>query len=168
MKKAFIAVVVLLAASVALLPVAKIAVPVPGMTGMSQAETETVVAGLLTNVYRAFDYRDEEVIYDTLERSAAGDLLTGIYLETRKALELQSQGGARVKVKEVDLSAVDARPADGGGFVAECTWTVSGSVGHWGHLHTRRNQYDALLTIRAVDGVWKITEMNLLEERRVL
>ena len=162
-----LAVVVLLAASVALLPVAKIAVPVPGLTGMSPTETESVVAGLLTNVYRAFDYRDEEVIYDTLERSAAGDLLTGIYLETRKALELQSQGGARVKVKDVDLSSVVARPADGGGFVAECTWTVSGSVGHWGHLHTRRNQYDALLTIQEVDGVWKITDLNLLEERRV-
>ncbi len=157
----------LVAASVALFPVVKIAVPVPGLTGMSRTETEAVVAGLLTNVYRAFDYRDEEVIYDTLERSASGELLTGIYLETRKALELQSQGGARVKVKKVDLSAVVARPADGGGFVAECTWTVSGSVGHWGHLHTRRNQYDALLTIRPVDGVWKITEMNLLEERRV-
>ncbi len=160
--------VVLSGASVALFPVAKIAVPVPGMTGMSRTETEAVVTGLITNVYRAFDYRDEEVIYDTLERSASGELLTDIYLETRKALELQSQGGARVKVKEVDLSAVVARPADGGGFVAECTWIVSGSVGHWGHLHTRRNQYDALLTIRAVDGVWKITEMNLLEERRVL
>ena len=161
--------VLLVAASVALLPVAKITVPVPGLTGMSQTETEAVVAGLLTNVYRAFDYREEGIIYDTLARSASGDLLTGIYLETRKALELQSQGGARVKVKEVDLSAVVARPAqgDGGGFVAECKWTVSGSVGHWGHLHTRRNQYDALLTIRVVDGVWKITEMNLLEERRV-
>jgi hypothetical protein len=61
-----------------------------------------------------------------------------------------------------------AEPLDGEkGFVATCTWTVSGSVGHWGHIHTRRNQYDALLTVKSVDGVWKITEMELLEEQRV-
>lgn len=127
------------------------------------------MGGLLTNVYRAFDYRDESAIYDTLERSATGDLLTKIYLETRQALELQNQGGARVKVKEVGVDSVVARPLEGKkGFVAQCAWTVAGSVGHWGHIHTRQNRYDAVFTIEAIDGVWKITELELLEEKRVL
>jgi len=149
-------------------PVARVALPIPGLGGMSQEQTESVVGGLLTNVYRAFDYRDESDIYDTLARSASGDLLTQVYLETRQALELQNQGGARVKVKDVTLDSVDAEPIDGGrAFEARCTWTVSGSVGHCGHLHTRQNQYDALLTITAMDGAWKITSLELLEEQRV-
>jgi hypothetical protein len=167
-RRTAIAAIALIMAAVATVPVARITVPIPGLTGMSQQQTEAVVAGLLTNVYKAFDYREEGVIYDTLERSASGELLTRVYLETRQALELQSQGGARVKVKTVDVSSVVARPIDGAkGFEAECTWTVSGSVGHWGHLHTRENQYEAILKIEAVDGVWKITGLELLEETRV-
>jgi hypothetical protein len=167
-RRIILAAAALIAVSAAAWPLARIAVPIPGLSGMSQAETESVVSGLLTNVYRAFDYRDENVIYDTLDRSASGDLLTRVYLETRRALELQSQGGARVKVKDVDMSSVVAEPLDGEkGFTARCTWTVSGSVGHWGHIHTRVNQYDALLTIQDVGGVWKITGLDLVEEKRV-
>ncbi len=42
-----------------------------------------------------------------------------------------------------------------------------GSVGHWGHLHQRRNQYEAILTVKPVDGVWKITDLELLGEERL-
>jgi hypothetical protein len=167
-RRTAVVVIVLIVTVAAASPFARVAVPVPGFTGMSQEQTEEVVLGLLTNVYRAFDYRDESIIYDTLARSASGPLLTRIYLETRQALELQSQGGARVKVKDVDLSSVKSYPVEGTkGFTAECTWTVSGSVGHWGHLHTRKNQYDAVVTIEAVDGVWKITMLELVEEKRI-
>jgi hypothetical protein len=34
-----------------------------------------VVAGLLYNIYRAFDFRDEEQIYDVPEQSVEGRLL---------------------------------------------------------------------------------------------
>ncbi len=124
---------------------------------------------MLTNVYRAFDFRDERIIYDTLERSASGELLTQVYLETRKALELQNQGGARVKVNEVSVDSVYVQTNRGkNGFTAQCTWTVSGSVGHWGHLHTRKNQYQAMLTVQPVDGVWKIAGLRLLDEKRLI
>ena len=108
------------------------------------------------------------MIYDGLARSIAGDLLTQAYLEMQRSLELRNQGGARVKVNDVEV--IHCRPErlrDGVGFVAECRWTVTGSVGHWGHIHRRRNQYDARLTIRAMDGGWKITEMELRSEERL-
>ena len=38
--------------------------------------------------------------------------------------------------------------AEGNGFTCRTVWTVAGSVGHWGHLHTRRNRYEAVLTVR--------------------
>ena len=42
-----------------------------------------------------------------------------------------------------------------------------GTVGHWGHVHTRKNQYEALVTVEPVEGHWKITGLELLEEKRV-
>ncbi len=42
-----------------------------------------------------------------------------------------------------------------------------GTVGHWGHVHTRRNLYDAIVTIEAVDGAWKITDLEVIEENRI-
>ena len=99
--------------------------------------TETVVADLLRNVYQAFDYREESDIYDTLERSVAGDLLIDIYLETQRSLELANQGGARAKVKSVEMQAIRITAADEpNAFRAHATWNVNGSVGHWGHVHT--------------------------------
>jgi len=42
-----------------------------------------------------------------------------------------------------------------------------GTVGHWGYVHTRQNLYDAIVTIEAVDGTWKITELEVIEENRI-
>ncbi len=112
--------------------------------------------------------RDESTIYDVLEQSVTGDLLTQIYLETRRGLELASQGGARAKVKEIELVQVESEGLDGeAGFLASCTWNVKGAVGHWGHIHQRINQYQAELRIQPVQGSWKITELELLQEERL-
>lgn len=130
--------------------------------------TEQVVMDLLRNVYQAFDYREEGDIYDALERSVDGELLTDIYLETLRALELSNQGGARAKVKSVELQAMDiSAPSGGRGFRADVTWNVNGSVGHWGHVHTRSNQYQAQLDIQVIAGRWKLTSMNVLQEQRL-
>jgi hypothetical protein len=130
--------------------------------------TRTVVIDLLRNVYQAFDYREEGDIYDTLERSVSGDLLTEIYLETRRGLELANQGGARAKVQSVEMQSIDIQAADKpGAFRARATWNVNGSVGHWGHVHTRKNQYQADLLIQAIDSRWKLVDMNVLQEQRL-
>ncbi len=135
---------------------------------VSDRDAEAIVAALLKNTYRAFDYRDENRIYDALEKSAAGELLTDIYLETRRSLEIENQGGARAKVKEVEVLSAVHSPLDGElGFVTLATWNVSGSVGHWGHIHQRINQYEARFTVQAIDGVWKITGLELLQEQRL-
>jgi len=134
----------------------------------SEEQTEVVLAALLLNIYKAFDYRDEDVIYDALENSASGDLLTDIYLETRRSLELANQGGARAKVKHVEVLSTETTPIEGGdGFAARAVWNVAGSVGHWGHVHQRVNQYEADLTVRVVDDAWKITGLEVLQEQRL-
>ena len=137
-------------------------------SGVSDDEAAEILNGLLLNTYRAFDYREEDRIYDTLEQSIAGDLLTEVYLETRRSLELENQGGARVKVKQVEVLSSESEPLDGEvGFSTLGTWNVAGSVGHWGHIHQRTNQYEARFTVEAIDGVWKITSLDVLQEERL-
>jgi hypothetical protein len=134
---------------------------------VSQDGAAEIVSGLLDNVYRAFDFREEEQIYDVLSRSVDGELLTRTYLETRRGLELTNQGGARAKVKTIEVVALEAEPAEAGSFRARATWNVAGSVGHWGHVHERANRYRADLRVAPVDGEWKLVELEILEEERI-
>ncbi len=135
---------------------------------VADEDAAVVVGGVLENIYRSFDYRDESTIYDLLARSAAGDLLTDVYLETRRGLELANQGGARARVKEVEVLEATHEPLRGErGFRSRAKWNVSGSVGHWGHIHQRVNQYEADLTLQVLDGAWKITGLELLQEERL-
>jgi hypothetical protein len=134
---------------------------------LSPARSEQLVSGLLHNVYRAFDYRAEEQIYDVLARSAEGELLERLYLETRRGLELANQGGARAKVKQIELIDLETEAGEAGGFLARATWKVAGSVGHWGHIHQRVNQYRAELSVAPLDGLWKLVDIEILEEERL-
>ncbi|MCZ6573036.1 MAG: hypothetical protein O7C98_07695 [Planctomycetota bacterium] len=130
-------------------------------------ERAEILEGLLHNVYRAVDHRDDGIAYDRLELSIAGDLLRQVFLQARRSIELENQGGARVKVQAVALVEHELKAGVPDGFAAECTWNVSGSVGHWGHVHRRTNQYRAALDVEPLDGVWKITGLEILGEVRL-
>jgi hypothetical protein len=136
-------------------------------SSMNSQRLQQLAGNLLHNVYRAFDYRGEEVIYDVLSRSASGELLTDIYLETRRGLELANQGGARVKVKDIEVLEAVLVETNGDSLTVDSKWNVSGSVGHWGHVHQRRNGYHAMLEISEMGGVWKLTGLEILEEERL-
>ena len=86
---------VLLALAVATLPLARVAVPNPfaGAPVPPPERAKAVLEGVFTNIYRAFDFRDEEAVYDKLAVSVAGEKLSEIYLQNRQALVLKNQGG---------------------------------------------------------------------------
>ena len=124
---------------------------------------------MLKNVYRAFEFREEEDVYDKLAISVMGDLLADVYLENRRSFAVQAAGGAQAKVKEVNVRNASAERLDDSAlrYALRGQWTAMGTVGHWGHVHTRQNLYDAIVTIEAVDGTWKITELEVLGETRI-
>ncbi len=136
---------------------------------MTHENAVTVLDSLLKNIYRSFDFREEEAVYDRLSTSVSGDLLSEIYLQNRKSLVVTQAGGARARVKEVEILDVEVnhlkdRPL---GLLFHAKWTAMGTVGHWGHIHMRKNQYEANITVEPVDGAWKITDLELLEEKRI-
>lgn len=139
--------------------------PVP-VAVTSKADAEAIVAPLLRNVYRAFDHRRESDIYDVLERSAEGPLLKKLYLEIIDALTLDQSEAARVHVAEFASEVMEVA-AEGEGFTAKTSWTALGSVGHWGHSHTRTNVCLGAVTVQPVKGNWKITAIEIQDQRRL-
>jgi hypothetical protein len=160
--------VVLIAAGVGLYPFLKVAVAKPTALApqMNDKDAVAVLNSLLKNIYRSFDFREEEDVYDRLATSVSGDLLSEIYLQNRKSLVVTQAGGARARVKAVEILEVDVKSlADHSlGRLFHATWTATGTVGHWGHIHMRKNQYEANI---AVEPVRKITGLELLEEKRI-
>ena len=162
---------VLLAAAAALYPFARVPIARPALTApaLEDAQAKRVLASLLKNVYRAFDFRAESDVYDKLATSVAGDLLADVYLQSRRSLVIEQAGGAQARIKSVEVREAQARgPLDGRlAYEVQAQWTAEGSVGHWGHVHQRKNLYAAKLRIEAQEGVWKLTGMQLLDEKRI-
>ncbi len=136
---------------------------------LDDEQAKVLLQALLKNVYRAFDFREEQDVYDKLALTVSGDLLADIYLQNRKSFTVQKAGGAQAKVKDVSVISASAQrhDEDGLGYRIRGNWTATGTVGHWGHVHVRENMYDAELKVQAIDGKWKITGLELLEEKRV-
>jgi hypothetical protein len=44
---------------------------------------------------------------------------------------------------------------------------VSGSIGHWGHVHQRQNRYRADLELLPSEEGWKLSALKILEEERL-
>lgn len=162
--------VLLIIGMIALFPLWRISVGSSARASQITADdSKEITLSLLKNVYRAFDFREEEDVYDKLAISVSGDLLTDIYLQNRRSMVIEQAGGAQAKVKQVDILTTDVQESkhQKGALDIRTKWSAIGSVGHWGHIHTRQNVYDAILTLTVVDGTWKITGIELLEEKRV-
>ncbi len=149
-------------------PLAKIEA-IPARRNAADDDARAAVAeSLLRNVYRGFDYRSESDIYDALAQSVQGELLANLYLKIKRGLIMQEQGGAVARVKEVKVTKSEPVAVnDRHGFAERVTWQVEGTVEHWGHIHTRVNEYTADLGITASAGVWKIYSMDVVKQSQV-
>jgi hypothetical protein len=153
-------------------PLVIIHIPAPGSVSTvavsSPPQAEVIVAPLLRNIYRAFDHRQESTIYDLLARSAEGPLLKQLYLDIISALSLDESEAARVHVAEFTAEVQEVTPGKThGSFIAKTSWSALGTVGHWGHSHTRTNVNLGLVTVSPIRGSWRITALEMLDQRRL-
>ena len=98
-----------------------------------------------------------------------GQLYNNHKLQNRRSFSIQKAGGAQAKIQSVEIQDAVAERLDDRtlAYAIKGNWTAQGTVGHWGHVHTRRNRYDAVVTVEAIDSAWKITDLVVLEEQRV-
>lgn len=165
-------ILLLVSGSILLIPYTTVSMPLPGIVNQETGKEEIhkILHSLLKNIYRSFDFREEEDVYDKLSVCVSGEILTDIYLQNRKSFEVKQAGGARAKVNRVEIHEVEIL-ADKGYLKKQLQvhtkWSAQGSVGHWGHIHNRKNMYDAIISLEPLDGAWKIINLELLEEKRV-
>ena len=132
-------------------------------------EQNKITEVLLRNIYRSFDYLRDADVYSALSRSADGDYLEKLYLQIKKGLILTEQGGAHSRVRNVQWleSEPTSHPMRAQSFSLSVKWEITGTVEHWGHIHTRRNAYRAELEVKAVDDEWKLVDLEVLDEDQV-
>lgn len=170
----FVAVSLLVVLTVVTWPLARVSVRPPWQPRphLDPNQAEQVFERLHGNMYQAFAYHTENDIYDALARSVDGALLDTLYIQVQKGLAMQEQGGAIAEINDVKILSgapvlVPARYGEPLAFDYQCRWTVEGNVEHWGHIHARTNQYDALFRVAQRDDAWKIVSVELLDEQRV-
>ena len=144
-------------------------VSVPDVDGndLKGEHASHVLATLVKNIYRSFDYRDDSDVYDALAQSVDGSLLQKLYLQIKRSLLMAEQSGASCRVRQVILESCDPASMPGKPDRFLCRWRVTGTVEHWGHIHTRENEYEAFYRVGRRDGKWKITNLEVLNEKRV-
>ncbi len=146
----------------------EVQLPFIKQTPWTEPDARSLMTQLLKNTYRAFDFREESDVYDKLSLCNADELLEKIYLNTRKKMVIENQGGLQARVEEIVVTNVEkVDDDDGEGIAYRCRWTVKGEVGHWGHKHKRINSYDAIIRIKPVEGLWKMYDIDMIEEKRL-
>ena len=107
----------LLFMALALLPygVARASVPFLSPTVPSAQYARLIIEPMLSEIYHAFNLEDENETYDLLAERVSGDLVTDIYLDSRRRLDAGTREGASVLVRQVSVQKVDAPLTAGGG-----------------------------------------------------
>jgi hypothetical protein len=138
---------------------------------ITEEAAQAVFQALHQNIYRAFSHRAEERIYDALAQSVAGPLLEELYLQIRQNLTVQEQGGAVSRISRIELREGGRKAAPTSrappAFAYQATWTVDGTVEHWGHVHRRKNEYQAVFMLEGTPSGWKIVDFEALREQRI-
>ncbi len=132
-------------------------------------ETDAIFSQLHKNVFRAFDYRDKEQVYDALSKSVAGPQLQELYLDVRNSLRVQEKGGAMARIQEVNLLKGQQTPrsknSSNAGFGYNSQWNLVGTIEHFGHIHERTTFYQADFDIELIEDSWKITWMQSTDQK---
>ncbi len=135
-------------------------------------DTSAIFEPLLANIYTAFDYTDDDNIYDALALSVEGRTLDTLYNDIYRSLIQQDEGAAVSRVQSVTPLETETlnirfdeleRP-----FIKiRARWQVEGAVYHFGHSHTRLNEYTAEYSIVGTENGWRISGYDVIEQFRL-
>ena len=139
---------------------------------LSDENATEIFQKLHQGVYRSLDFGSEDRVYDVLATSVDGTLLEKLYLQLHQSLEMREQSGAVARIQSIKYdngkqTTRSSTTVPWPGFEYNSTWTVAGTVEHWGHIHERQNRFDAVFTIEPRDGNWKITRMDIANQQQI-
>jgi hypothetical protein len=118
-------------------------------------------------IYRAFNARTEDEIYDTLAASLEGELLDSVYNEVHQTVAMRRKKQMSFRVRRVKAISTEVLPAPGAAFQVRHHWRVYGTVTHMAHSHARFNEYQAIYTVRHNGTAWRISDSQIRRHKRV-
>lgn len=128
-------------------------------------EAKQLSEAILSNIYRAFDFREDEDVYAALESVVDGPVLRDIYLRVKRSLIMAEQGGTVAHANEVivnDITKVGKKSFD-----YEVKWNVVSVSEHWGHIHKQTTEFRARFSLIQKSGFWKLIAFQLLDEKKI-
>lgn len=143
----------------------------PGQPLPDVETARAIFEPLHRNIYRAFDYAEEEDVYDALARCVDGELLERLYTEIYASLREEEAGGAVGSVQELRWIDVTPRDIENAAeatgalvFGVDARWQVEGAVFHWGHAHWRVQELAGRYRVRHTEQGWRIAESTVEEQ----
>jgi hypothetical protein len=152
------------------LPSENVERPVPVRVGLDaprlSPELAKKVAGeVLSQVFKAINGTSDSQVYDHLSVVVGDSLIRDVFLKIKRALLVAEQGGALLWVRGVTVTdATASRKKEH--VTVNLTWEVVGSVEHWGHLHTRTDQYQGTVVLVAEPDGWKLTQFEVIDQQQ--
>ena len=139
---------------------------VPAVTTTpSEQETKPITEAILSNIYRAFDFREDEDVYRVLESVVDGPILRDIYLRVKRSLIMAEQGGTMAHANSVTVSEISKTGKKNSDF--EIKWQVVSVSEHWGHIHKQTTEFRAKLSLIQKNGFWMLNAFQLLDEKKI-
>ena len=128
-------------------------------------ETKQLTEAILSNIYRAFDFREDEDVYAALESVVDGPVLRDIYLRVKRSLIMAEQGGTLAHANDVVVNEITKIGKKS--FEFEVKWNVVSVSEHWGHIHKQTTEFRAKLSLIQKSGFWKLIAFQLLDEKKI-
>mgnify|MGYP004123623599 CR=1 FL=1 len=141
-----------------------------GKLQLSDDEFQTAVTSVLSQTYSSFALPDEERIYDALAVTTDAELSQEIFLEMVDGIREQSDGGAIATVEDVSVVSTTLSPttdAPPGTLAGRVEWVVSGTIEHWGHIHSRRNRFVGDVQLKWSGDRWQLTNVKVADHSQV-
>ncbi len=134
-------------------------------TNPSEQEAKQLTEAILSNIYRAFDFREDEDVYAALESVVDGPVLRDIYLRVKRSLIMAEQGGTLAHVNEVAVN--ETAKISKKNFDYEIKWQVVSVSEHWGHIHKQTTEFRAKMSLIQKGGFWKLNAFQLIDEKKI-
>jgi hypothetical protein len=138
---------------------------------LSTTESAAVFQKLHHQIYHALRASTESDLYDQLAEALSDDVLEEVYCEAYRALvnrRARTTWFLVRRVKPISTEVLPAADVDGPAFRVRYRWRVYGTVNHFGHTHARFNEYEAVYLVRQQDEVWRITDSQARQNKRIL
>ena len=136
------------------------------MQQISQSWGQQIADGILRNVFTAINRDDDGAVFDALAVSVSPKLIREIYLQIKRALVVAEQGSASLHVRDVTVESVEIILNTGNQIRMRCRWEVTGTVEHWGHLHTRVDEFVGELTLSRERTGWLLDKFQVSEQKQ--